>query len=98
MAKYLLLWQTDVSQWPTDVKERATLAVKFNEMVKQNIKDGKTTDWGVFVEGNKGYSVVEGSGREVYEELQKYRPYMDFELYQVLSIDEHAEVFRSLMK
>ena len=98
MAKYLLLGEIDVSQLPTDLKERATVAMKFNEMIKQNIKDGKTTDWGVFVGGKKGYSVAEGTGIDLYVELQKFRPYVDFDAHQVLSIDEYAETFKYFMQ
>jgi len=98
MPKYLVIWEGDASRWPDDAKERVALSTKFNEMTKQDMKEGKIVDWGVFVEGNSGYAVIEGNGSELYKEVQRYRPYMNFKVHQVLSIDEHLEALKSLME
>jgi hypothetical protein len=66
------------------------------EMVKQQIKDGTTTDWGTFVGEARGYSIGEVSEVELAKNLQKYYPFVNFEVHQMISVDEMAEVIKSL--
>lgn len=98
MSKYLVMWKADSSIWPVDPKERAALNVKFVEMTQQDIKEGKISDWGVFVGGGAGYGVCEGNKVELYKVMQRYRPYITHEVKEVLSIDEVTEVLKSLTK
>ena len=98
MSKYLIIWEADESLWPTDPKEYDALVSKLAEMVKQDMKEGKTSDWGIFVGGDKGYAVGEGNALDLYKDLQRYHPYMNFMVHQVLSIDELLEVWKSSMK
>ena len=95
MAKYFMTWEADESLWPADPKEQGALGVKLAEMVKQSMKEGKTIDWGVFVGGDKGYAVVEGNGIDLYKDIQRYHPYINFMVHQVLSIDELLEAQKS---
>ena len=95
MAKYLINWEADISRWSTDPKERATMSTKMVEVIKQDMKEGKTLDWGMFVGGAAGYTVVEGNAPEVYKDLRQYYPYMTFKVQQVLSPDEALEVWKS---
>ena len=96
MSKYLITWESDESLWPADPKEQAALAGKLAEMVKQSIKEGKTLDWGIFVGGDKGYSVGEGNALDLYKDLQKYHPYINFNVQEVLSIDDVLEIWKSM--
>ena len=98
MAKYFMTWEADESLWPTDPKEQGALGTKLAEMVKQGMKEGKTSDWGVFVGGDKGYAVGEGNAVDLYKDLQRYHPYINFMVHQVLSIDELLEVQKSRME
>ena len=98
MSKYLITWEVDMSRWPTDPKELGALVIKMGEMVKQDMKEGKTTDWGEFVGGGKGYAVGEGNALDVYKGLQRYSPYVTFKVHQALSIDEVMEVVKSMME
>ena len=98
MAKYFITWEADESLWPIDPKEQGALGVKLAEMVKQSMKEGKTSDWGVFVGGDKGYAVVEGNAVDLYTELQQYHPYINFMVHQVLSINELLEAQKSRMR
>jgi hypothetical protein len=95
MSKYLINWELDVSRWSADPKERAAMSVKMAEKIKQNIKEGKTLDWGLFVGGVAGYSVVEGNAPDVYKDIRQFYPYMTFKVQQVLTIDEAMEVWKS---
>jgi len=96
MTKYFLTWEADESLWPTDAKGHGALRSKLAEMVKQDMKEGKLNDWGVFVGGDKGYSVVKGNAVDIYKNLQRYHPYINFMVHEVLSIDELLEVAKSL--
>ena len=97
MAKYLITWEADESLWPTDPKELGALRGKLMEMVKQGMKEGRTTDWGIFLGGDMGYSVAEGEALDLYKNLQQFHPYINFTVQEVLSIDELAEAFKSMM-
>ncbi|MFC1974677.1 DUF3303 family protein [Chloroflexota bacterium] len=98
MAKYFITWEADESLWPTGSKEHSALRSKLADMVKQDMKEGKMNDWGVFVGGDKGYSIAEGNAVDLYKHLQRYHPYINFMVHQVLSIDELLEVAKSLME
>ena len=98
MSKYLITWEADESIWPTDLKEQGALAGKLGEMVKQSMKEGKTSDWGIFVGGDRGYSVGEGKAVDLYRDLQRYHPYINFNVQEVLSIDEVLEAMKSMME
>ena len=91
MAKYFMTWEADESLWPTDPKEQGALGIKLAEMVKQSMKEGKTRDWGIFVGGDKGYAIGEGNAIDLYKDLQRYHPYINFMVHQVLSIDDLLE-------
>jgi len=95
MSKYLIIWEADESLWPTDPKELNALVSKLAEMVKQSMTEGKTSDWGIFVGGDKGYSVGEGKALDLYTDLQRFHPYINFMVHEVLSIDEVSEVWES---
>ena len=97
MAKYFMTWEVNQSLMPTDPKELAATVIKMGEMVKQGMKEGRTTDWGIFVDGAKGYSVGEASALDLYKNLQMYAPYIKFNVQEVLSIDDVLETFKSMM-
>jgi len=97
MPRYLLKWEVDPNRAPIDMRERAVLFNGMLEMIKQQMKDGVTKDWGVFVGEGRGYSINEQSPVELAATLQKYYPYVTFEVHQVLTVDEMAGVFKSMM-
>ena len=98
MSKYFVTWEADESLWPTDPKEQNALGIKMAEMVKQDIKEGKTKDWGIFIGGDKGYSVEEGNALDLYKDIQRFHPYINFTVHEVLSINEVLKLWKSQMK
>ena len=96
MPKYFMTWEVDPDRVPVDLRERSALWSGMVEMVKQQMKDGTTKDWGAFVGEARGYSIGEVSEVELAKNLQKYYPFVNFEVHQVISIDEMAEVIKSL--
>ena len=97
MPKYFMTWEVDPTRVPIDPKERGALWSGMMEMVKQQIKDGTTTDWGAFTGEARGYSVAERSQIDLAKTLQQFYPFVTFQVHQVMTIDEMAEVAKSLM-
>jgi len=96
MPKYFMTWEVDPTRVPTDPKERGAMWLGMTEMVKQEIKAGITSDWGAFVGESKGYSVGEQSVLDLSKTLQQFYPFVTFQVHQVMSIDEVAELAKSL--
>ena len=96
MPKYFMTWEVDPTRVPIDLKERGGLWGGMVEIIKQEIKDGITTDWGCFVGESKGYSVGEQSEIDLAKTLQQFYPFVTFEVHQVMTIDEMAEVIQSM--
>ena len=91
MSRYLVLWESNRSQWPSDAKEAAKLLSDSKDWVQQNIDKGLITSWGSFMVGSRGYAVMEGSPAQVYSAIRKLSPYYNNEIHEVLSISELNE-------
>jgi len=98
MSKYLMLWELDPTKVPADRKERAALWGPMIQMVKQQMKDGTTKDWGVFAGGLEGYSVSDGNEMTLAKSVQRYLPYVTFTAYPIITIDQMEEVIEDLKK
>ncbi len=98
MAKYLLMWEVDLAKVPADRKERAALWGPMVQMVKQQIRDGTTKDWGVFAGGLQGFSVTEGDEMTVSESAQKYLPYVTFTVHPIITVEQMEKVIEDLKK
>ena len=97
MAKYLLLWELNLDKAPDDAKERGAGWLAMLETVKQDLKEGKDLDWGCFTGETKGYSIAERDTEvELVEDLQRFFPFVIFEVHPVMSVDQMAEVAKAL--
>jgi hypothetical protein len=96
MGKYLLLWELDRSKIPMDLKERGDGFNLLMEMVKEDMKKGLTKEWGVFLGEFEGYSVVEGTEVEIMNQVQKYTPFVYFEVHPLGSLDQVDEMIKAL--
>ena len=96
MPKYFMTWEVDPTRVPTDAKERGAMWSMMVEMVKQDLNEGKEEDWGCFVGETSGYSVSERSEIDLAKDLQRFYPFVTFKVHQVMSVDEMAEVTKSL--
>ena len=97
MPKFLNLWEVDNSKMPTDPNERASLIGKQIEMTKKMLDEGQISDWGIFAGGGAGYAIGEGTEADIFKRTMQFGPYIKFQVYPVLSIDEMSEVMKSLM-
>jgi len=98
MAKYLVLWEADNSRLPVDPKERATGWKALMDLVKKDIEDGVTKDWGLFVGENRGYAIFEGNEVEIGIRLQQYVPFIIFKGYAVAGVSKVDKVHKALLK
>jgi hypothetical protein len=98
VAKFFMLWEVDLTKVPADRKERAAVWGPMVQMVKQQIKEGTTKDWGVFAGGLRGFSVIEGDEMMVSNTVQNYLPYVTFDVHPIISIEQMEKVIENLKK
>jgi hypothetical protein len=94
MAKYLILWQIDTTRVPGTPQELRAMYEGSLAMVEQDAKTGISKDWGQFVGEPRGYGIAEGTEVEIAKMLQKYVPYLQFELHPVMP----ARLVRQVIK
>jgi hypothetical protein len=98
MAKFLILWENDMTKMPTDLKELVTLRSKMMNMVKDDLKSGRMKDWGKFAGENTGYAIAEGTEKEIDLGLARYVPYVKFKVQAIISASQMEEVFKALLQ
>ena len=96
MPKYFMMWEVDPNRSPVNPKERGAAWTGMINMIKQDMQDGKITDWGSFAGESKGYSVSNQTELELAKSLQRFFPYVTFQVHQVMTVDETAELAQSL--
>lgn len=98
MAKYLMMWELDLTKVPVNPKERATMWGPMIQMVKQQMAQGGTTEWGCFAGETRGFSIAEGDEMTVSNSVQKYLPYVTFTVHQIISVNQMEELIKNLQK
>jgi hypothetical protein len=96
MGKYLTIWEADESKIPVDPKERKAAWQMAMEMTKQDMKDGKVKDWGVFLGQVRGFSISEGTEEEVQAISMKYVPFFRFQIYPLISMDQSTAIVNAM--
>ena len=97
MAKFLTLWEHDMSRIPDDPKEQLRVNTMLVNMVKEDMKRGVTLDWGMFAGGGLGgYAICEGTELEITMENLKYSPYITCTTYPILSVNQVEELIAKL--
>lgn len=94
MGKYLTLWEVDMSRVPEDPKEQLEFFEKIHSMVEEDLKNGSTKDFGMFLGGDKGYAIDEGTEEEVAMSNMKYCPSIKCTVHQVISADQIKEIMK----
>ena len=97
MAKYLLLWELNRDKIPDDPKARGEGWMMMIDMIKEDIKKGIHSEWGSYVGEMKGFTVSESEPVELANNLQRFVPFVNFEVHQVLNVDEVAKVATALI-
>ena len=96
MGKYVMIWEADDSKIPVDPQERKAGWQMAMEMTKQDIKDGKMKDWGVFAGQIRGFGIFEGTAEEVHAVSLKYIPFFSFQIYPMLSFDQAEKIVEAM--
>ena len=96
MPKYFMTWEVDPTRVPTDAKERGAMWSMMAAQVKQDLAENKEEDWGCFVGETSGYSISVRSEIDLAKDLQRFYPFVTFKVHQVMSVDEMAEVAKSM--
>ena len=92
----LMLWEANVSLFPSDPEERTKLIMSMAEKVKSSIDSGETKMWGISTGGGRGFSVTEGDGKEIFARTSGYAPYIKFKVKPMLSFDEYMDVMKEM--
>ncbi len=98
MGRYLVLWEVDWTKIPIDRKERGMGWNGLLALVKKNMQEGITKDWGAYVGETNGYSIMEASEAEIGKVLQNYVPFTTFKVKAIATIDQVQEVIDDLKK
>jgi len=96
MGRYLLIWELDQTRMPLDLKERGNGFNMLTNMVREDMKAGKTKDWGVFVGEYAGYSITEDTEVELMSRLQRYAPYVHFKVHPIGSLAQVDEMIKTM--
>jgi hypothetical protein len=88
MGRYLTLWETDASRVPEDPKEQLEHFTRLINMVQEDLKNGPTVEFGMFLGGDSGYAIDEGSEEEVAMCNMKYYPFIKNTVQQTISADQ----------
>lgn len=64
-------------------------------MIKEDMKNGRTIGFGAFVGGFKGYVIREGTEHEIYMEISKYAKFTNYKTYPFLEVSQLEEMFKA---
>ena len=88
MAKYLILWEVDLTRTPENPTERKTQWSGMIGMVKADLKAGKPVkDFGEFLGQDNGYFIAEGTQQEIHDYTHKWVPFIKFQVRAVADAD-----------
>ncbi len=96
MAKFLTLWETDLTRVPESPEDQMALYTRLQEMVKKDLESGTTKDFGIFMSGFEGYSIDEGTEEEVALSAIKYSPYIKCKVHPILSLSQLEKITKIL--
>jgi aryl-alcohol dehydrogenase-like predicted oxidoreductase len=88
MAKYLMLWELDLSKTPEDAKAKKAQWLGMLDAMKKLMKEGGIKDWGISVAESNGFVIFEGTGVDLHTIMNSYSPFVRFKTRQVLTLEE----------
>jgi hypothetical protein len=73
-------------------EELERFVLRMLEGVKADLQAGVMKDWGICADGSGGYLVYEvPSEADLFASVRKYMPHVDFDVRQVLTIEQAIE-------
>jgi hypothetical protein len=91
MSKNLIKWKLNSQMMPASSEDRMDLLKSMNEALKAMIDSGEIMDFGEYYDGSGGYIIGKGDDADLYANLIKWWPYVDFDAKPVLTIDQVIE-------
>ncbi len=95
MTKFLTLFELDKTRIPDSPEEQLQYFSMLRSMMKEDMKNGITRDFGAFVGGLKGFVIREGTEQEVEMEIMKYVKFTNYKTYPFLDIDQLEEMSKA---
>ena len=91
MTKFLTLWELDRTRIPDSPEEQLQYYTMLLSMIKEDMKNGKTLEFGAFVGGFKGYVIREGTEQEIHMEISKFAKFTNHKTYPFLEVSQLEE-------
>ena len=95
MTRYLITWKAVNARIPENMEARVKQNMKFIETIQNALKSGALKDYGISVDGTKGYAVFEGTETAGALMAYMYVPFYEFEETPMLTADQWVEVLKS---
>jgi hypothetical protein len=98
MTKFYMRWHFNSTSIPPDPVERGKLLLSMLETVRADLQSGALTDWGLIddssgrcSDSSEGYIVAETDEASLRVTIQKWTPYVIFEIRPVFTVDQTIE-------
>jgi hypothetical protein len=92
MPKFYVRWRMNPKVPIATEDELNKTVLQMLEGAKSELQAGSMKDWGICVDGSGGYFIYEVPDEaRLFEYIGKYRPYVDLEARQVLTIEQAIE-------
>ncbi|VVB84973.1 Uncharacterised protein [uncultured archaeon] len=95
MTKFLTLWELDRTRIPDSPEEQMQYYAMLLNMIKEDMKNGRTLEFGAFVGGFKGYVIREGTEQEIHMEISKYAKFTKYKTFPFLEVSQLEEMFKA---
>ncbi len=95
MTKFLTLWELDRTRIPDSPEEQMQYYAMLVNMIKEDMKNGRTLEFGAFVGGFKGYVIREGTEQEIHMEISKYAKFTKYRTFPFLEVSQLEEMFKA---
>jgi hypothetical protein len=95
VTKFMTLWEVDRSKIPDSPEEQVQYWTTLLNMIKEDMKNGKTIGFGEFVGGFKGFVIREGTEQEIHMEISKYAKFTNHKTFSFLEVSELEEMLQS---
>jgi len=90
----MTLWEVDRSKIPDSPEEQVQYWTMLLNMIKEDMKNGKTIGFGEFVGGFKGFVIREGTEQEIHMEISKYAKFTKHKTFPFLEVSELEEMLQ----
>jgi hypothetical protein len=95
VTKFMTLWEVDRSKIPDSPEEQVQYWTMLLNMIKEDMKNGKTIGFGEFVGGFKGFVIREGTEQEIHMEISKYAKFTNHKTFSFLEVSDLEEMLQS---